>query len=61
MMIIIKCCGSLIIERVNEVESMPMNNSLVKMLYILHWLLLDASIECNENVNKFKKKKYFFI
>lgn len=25
-----------------------MSGSLVKMLYILHWLLIDAANECNE-------------
>lgn len=52
-----KCCSSLIIERINEDKSKPMSSSLVKMLYILHWLLLDASIECNENVNNTILKK----
>lgn len=28
-----------------------MSGSLVKILYILHWLVLDASIECSEAVS----------
>jgi hypothetical protein len=29
---------------------LPMSGSLVKALYILHWMLMDAAAECNENV-----------
>jgi hypothetical protein len=32
-------------ERAAEEESLAMSSSLVKMLYILHWLLIDASVE----------------
>uniref|UniRef100_A0A915D322 Cation channel complex component UNC80 N-terminal domain-containing protein n=1 Tax=Ditylenchus dipsaci TaxID=166011 RepID=A0A915D322_9BILA len=46
---IVQCCGSLLMERANEDEALPMTGSLVKILYIMHWLLLDAVMECNEN------------
>ena len=46
---IIQCCTALLTERASEEEGLAMSGSLVKMLYILHWLLIDAAVECNEN------------
>jgi protein unc-80 len=46
---IIQCCAALLTERIAEEEGLAMSGSLVKMLYILHWLLIDAAVECNEN------------
>ncbi|CAD5215802.1 unnamed protein product [Bursaphelenchus okinawaensis] len=45
---IVQCCGALLAVRANEDESLPMSGSLVKIMYILHWLILDAAHECNE-------------
>ncbi|VDK88979.1 unnamed protein product [Litomosoides sigmodontis] len=42
---IIQCCASLLSEATGRSDS-PMSGSLVKMLYILHWLLLDSANEC---------------
>uniref|UniRef100_A0A914HH41 Cation channel complex component UNC80 N-terminal domain-containing protein n=1 Tax=Globodera rostochiensis TaxID=31243 RepID=A0A914HH41_GLORO len=46
---IVQCCAALLAERTAEDASLPMSGSLVKSLYILHWLLIDAAVECNEN------------
>ncbi|KAL3119938.1 hypothetical protein niasHT_007066 [Heterodera trifolii] len=46
---IVQCCAALLTERCAEEEDVPMSGSLVKSLYILHWLLIDAAAECNEN------------
>ncbi|KAI6188392.1 Protein unc-80 [Aphelenchoides besseyi] len=49
---IVQCCGALLSARLNEDENLQMNSSLVKILYILHWLVLDAAAECSEmNLN----------
>ncbi|KAK0415433.1 hypothetical protein QR680_011941 [Steinernema hermaphroditum] len=58
---IVQCCASLIAEESenaaaaaasSDMESpttpTPMGQSLQKILYILHWLLLDSANECNE-------------
>lgn len=37
--------------RSNEDENLPMSGSLVKILYILHWLVIDAAAECSELVS----------
>uniref|UniRef100_A0A183DLN4 UNC80 domain-containing protein n=1 Tax=Gongylonema pulchrum TaxID=637853 RepID=A0A183DLN4_9BILA len=42
---IVQCCASLLSEAAGR-EDAPMSGSLVKMLYILHWLLLDSANEC---------------
>uniref|UniRef100_A0A914YVH3 Cation channel complex component UNC80 N-terminal domain-containing protein n=1 Tax=Panagrolaimus superbus TaxID=310955 RepID=A0A914YVH3_9BILA len=46
---IIQCCAALLSERVNENDPIPVSGSLAKLLYILHWLLMDAATECNES------------
>ncbi|KAI6240159.1 UNC80-N domain-containing protein [Aphelenchoides fujianensis] len=43
-----QCCGALLSVRSNEDENLPMSGSLVKILYILHWLVVDAAAECSE-------------
>ncbi|VDN04674.1 unnamed protein product [Thelazia callipaeda] len=48
---IVQCCASLLSEAAKR-ENAPMSGSLVKMLYILHWLLLDSANECNDTDNK---------
>uniref|UniRef100_A0A1I7ST06 UNC80 domain-containing protein n=1 Tax=Bursaphelenchus xylophilus TaxID=6326 RepID=A0A1I7ST06_BURXY len=48
---IVQCCGALLTVRANEDESLPMSGSLVKIMYILHWLILDAAHECNEVID----------
>lgn len=49
----IQCCASLLSEWISK-EEKQFSGSLVKILYILHWLLLDSANECcdfdNENV-----------
>ncbi|KAI1727311.1 cation channel complex component UNC80 domain-containing protein [Ditylenchus destructor] len=45
---IVQCGGSLLTERASEDETIAMSGPLVKILYILHWLLLDAVIECHD-------------
>nr|CAD2181332.1 unnamed protein product [Meloidogyne enterolobii] len=42
---IIQCSATLLTERAGEEESLAMSSSLVKILYILHWLLIDANVE----------------
>ncbi|KAM3722777.1 Protein unc-80 [Dirofilaria immitis] len=42
---IVQCCASLLSEAAGR-DGVPMSGSLVKMLYILHWLLLDSANEC---------------
>nr|CAD2184074.1 unnamed protein product [Meloidogyne enterolobii] len=46
---IIQCSATLLTERAGEEESLAMSSSLVKILYILHWLLIDANVECLSN------------
>uniref|UniRef100_A0A0N4ZFZ3 UNC80 domain-containing protein n=1 Tax=Parastrongyloides trichosuri TaxID=131310 RepID=A0A0N4ZFZ3_PARTI len=47
---IVQCCGSILGERpIDEIGSGNLSSSLVKLLYILHWLLMDSSNECNED------------
>ncbi|CAI4225052.1 unnamed protein product [Auanema sp. JU1783] len=43
---VIQCCGSLLDANLGQ-KGMP--TSLQKILYILHWMLLDAASECTEN------------
>lgn len=47
---IVQCTGALLSARANEDETLSMSGSLIKILYILHWLLIDAAAECNEMV-----------
>ncbi|KAL3123606.1 hypothetical protein niasHT_002497 [Heterodera trifolii] len=49
---IVQCCAALLTERCAEEEDVPMSGSLVKSLYILHWLIIDAAAECNENTDQ---------
>uniref|UniRef100_A0AC35TVB0 UNC80 domain-containing protein n=1 Tax=Rhabditophanes sp. KR3021 TaxID=114890 RepID=A0AC35TVB0_9BILA len=47
---IVQCCGSILGERSpDEVGQGNLSSSLVKMLYILHWLLMESASECNED------------
>ncbi|CAG9539348.1 unnamed protein product, partial [Cercopithifilaria johnstoni] len=50
---IVQCCASLLSEAVGR-DDTPMSGSLVKMLYILHWLLLDSANECYDVENSRK-------
>uniref|UniRef100_A0A0M3IAB7 UNC80 domain-containing protein n=1 Tax=Ascaris lumbricoides TaxID=6252 RepID=A0A0M3IAB7_ASCLU len=43
---IVQCCASLIAEATTREEGSPISASLTKILYILHWLLLDSANEC---------------
>uniref|UniRef100_A0A915C2K7 Transmembrane protein n=1 Tax=Parascaris univalens TaxID=6257 RepID=A0A915C2K7_PARUN len=43
---IVQCCASLIAEAKTREEHSPISASLTKILYILHWLLLDSANEC---------------
>ncbi|CAR64667.2 Protein unc-80 [Caenorhabditis elegans] len=45
---VIQCCGSLLLANVGE-KKLP--TSLQKILYILHWMLIDSSSECIENAS----------
>ncbi|VDM44326.1 unnamed protein product [Toxocara canis] len=43
---IVQCCASLIAEAATREDGSPISGSLAKILYILHWLLLDSANEC---------------
>uniref|UniRef100_A0A1I7V2P0 UNC80 domain-containing protein n=1 Tax=Caenorhabditis tropicalis TaxID=1561998 RepID=A0A1I7V2P0_9PELO len=45
---VIQCCGSLLAANVGE-KKLP--TSLQKILYILHWMLIDSSAECIESTS----------
>uniref|UniRef100_A0A8R1DJA0 UNC80 domain-containing protein n=1 Tax=Caenorhabditis japonica TaxID=281687 RepID=A0A8R1DJA0_CAEJA len=45
---VIQCCGSLLSANIGE-KKLP--TSLQKILYILHWMLMDSSSECSESVS----------
>ncbi|PIC30809.1 hypothetical protein B9Z55_021926 [Caenorhabditis nigoni] len=45
---VIQCCGSLLSANVGE-KKLP--TSLQKILYILHWMLIDSSAECIESTS----------
>ncbi|EJD73699.1 hypothetical protein LOAG_18890, partial [Loa loa] len=57
---IVQCCASLLSEAINR-NDLPMSGSLVKMLYILHWLLLDSANECcdSESGKAYNRLKTF--
>ncbi|VDM13102.1 unnamed protein product [Wuchereria bancrofti] len=48
---IVQCCASLLSEAISR-DGLPMSGSLAKMLYILHWLLLDSANECYDVESK---------
>ncbi|VDN59624.1 unnamed protein product, partial [Dracunculus medinensis] len=43
---IVQCCATLLSEAANSKGSSPLSGPLSKILYILHWLLLDSANEC---------------
>ncbi|CAB3399025.1 unnamed protein product [Caenorhabditis bovis] len=61
---VIQCCGSLLSASVGEKKLSP---SLQKILYILHWMLIDSSSECAESsstkddANSFRNQGLFNI
>ncbi|KAK5985475.1 UNC80 domain-containing protein, partial [Trichostrongylus colubriformis] len=45
---VVQCCGSLL----ESADGRGLSTSLQKVLYILHWMLLDSAAECAENSPK---------
>ncbi|WKY11247.1 hypothetical protein Q1695_003091 [Nippostrongylus brasiliensis] len=45
---VVQCCGSLL----EAADGRGLSTSLQKILYILHWMLLDSASECAENAPK---------
>uniref|UniRef100_A0A183GAX0 UNC80 domain-containing protein n=1 Tax=Heligmosomoides polygyrus TaxID=6339 RepID=A0A183GAX0_HELPZ len=45
---VVQCCGSLL----EAADGRGLSASLQKILYILHWMLLDSAAECAENSPK---------
>uniref|UniRef100_A0A7I4YUG5 UNC80 domain-containing protein n=1 Tax=Haemonchus contortus TaxID=6289 RepID=A0A7I4YUG5_HAECO len=45
---VVQCCGSLL----ESADGRGLSTSLQKILYILHWMLLDSAAECAENSPK---------
>ncbi|KRZ74076.1 Protein unc-80 -like protein, partial [Trichinella papuae] len=43
---VVHCCAALLIERSESEEKGRLSQSLLKMLYILHWLVFDSAVEC---------------
>lgn len=58
---IVQCAASLLSERTSDEEPLPMTGSLAKILYILHWLLIDAGAECNDTVGFNVEFSYFAL
>lgn len=62
VMVMFECCAALLAEQhlANEDTAdapRPLGNSLTKILYILHWMLIDAASECQDYVQTTQVRK----
>lgn len=49
---VVQCGAALLAERERNLEEGKMSQSLIKMLYILHWMILDSASECMDSEGK---------